>query len=403
MARHFPNWLKAYMDYTADSESPNDFHFWTGVATIAGALRRRVWIDMRKFQWTANFYIVLVGPPGIANKSTSIRTGIRLLEQVPGLHFGPPSLTWQALADSLSEAIEHMKTTDASGTEIHTPMSCLTISVSELGTLLKVEDNVLVDVLVDLWDGQLTQWGHKTRTSGAVEIKNPWLNIIGCTTPAWLKANFPEHLIGGGLTSRIVFVYGDTKRSLIPYPDEVIPDARYRDMESKLVQDLQQIALMQGSFAIREDARRWGRDWYAKHWSAQPKHMASDRYGGYLARKQTHIHKLAIVCAASRGDQLIIIPEHLIEAEALLNSVEPHMQKVFESIGMVDEARKVREILAFVRAQGWITSDELWRLVQNVMNQREFTEALSAAIRGGLLSVERRNGRPGVVNGNNHP
>jgi hypothetical protein len=127
--------------------------------------------------------------------------------------------------------------------------------------------------------------------------------------------------------------------------------------------------------------------------------MASDRYGGYLARKQTHIHKLAIVCAASRDDKLTILPEHLIEAEALLNSVEPHMQKVFESIGMVDEARKVREILAFVKSQGWITTDNLWRLVQNIMNQREFTEALSAAIRGGQLSVERREGRAGVING----
>src|SRR5574343_321589 len=72
MPRNYQNWLRAYVAFTADSESPDDFHFWTGVATIAGALRRRVWIDMRKFQWTPNFYIILVGPPGIATKSTSI-------------------------------------------------------------------------------------------------------------------------------------------------------------------------------------------------------------------------------------------------------------------------------------------------------------------------------------------
>ena len=71
MARNFPNWLTAYATYTADSESPREFHLWTGIWTLAGALRRRVWIDMRKFQWTPNFYIVLVGPPGIVNKSTT--------------------------------------------------------------------------------------------------------------------------------------------------------------------------------------------------------------------------------------------------------------------------------------------------------------------------------------------
>ena len=397
MSRLLPDWLKAYTTvYTADSEAPNDFHFWTGVATIAGALRRRVWIDMRKFQWTPNFYIVLVGPPGIANKSTSIRTGIRLLEQVPGIHFGPPSITWQALTDTLSEAIEHMKVIGPQGQDIFTPMSCVTISASELGTLLKADDASLVDVLVDLWDGQTTTWGHKTRTNGAVEIKNPWLNIIGCTTPAWLKANFPEHLIGGGLTSRIVFVYGDTKRFLAPYPDELIPTQTYRDMELALVHDLTQIALMQGEFGLAADARAWGHDWYAKHWASVPTHLASDRYAGYLARKQTHIHKLAIVLAASKSNLLVITKDHLEAADALLRAVEPHMQRVFESVGMVDEARRVREIVSFIKSHGWRSSDDLWRLVQNVMSQREYIEALSAAIKGGHLEVEVRNGVKGV-------
>lgn len=395
--RHFPNWLRAYMAYTSDSESPDAFHFWSGVATIAGALRRRVWIDMRKFQWTPNFYIILVGPPGIANKSTSIRTGMRLLEQVPGIHFGPPSLTWQALADSLSTSIEHMKYKNpVTGDDEFFPMSCLTISVSELGTFLKMEDTALVDVLVDLWDGQLSMWGHKTRTQGAVDIKNPWLNIIGCTTPAWLKANFPTHFIGGGLTSRIVFVFGDTKRKLIPYPDEILPDADYRATETKLLQDLVQIAAMQGPMVIDSNARKWGRKWYEKHWSERPAHLASDRYGGYIARKQTHIHKLAIVCAAARESRNLITQEHLEEAATLLSSVEPHMLKVFESIGMIDEAKNTNEIVAFVKTHGFQTSDELWRLVMNTMSQRDFEEALKAAVRGGLLAVSRKNGKVGV-------
>ena len=399
MQRHFNNWLRAYMVFTTDSESPDSFHFWSGVATIAGALRRRVWIDMRKFQWTPNFYIILVGPPGIATKSTSIRTGMRLLENVPGLQFGPPSLTWQALADSLAAAIEHMKLEKAgpAGEDVFVPMSCLTISVSELGTFLKIDDSALVDVLVDLWDGQLASWGHKTRTNGAVEIKNPWLNIIGCTTPAWLKAHFPDHLIGGGLTSRIVFVYGDQKRKLIPYPDEVLPHADYKDLERKLLEDLIAISTMQGPISLSADARAWGRKWYEHHWSTRPAHLASDRYSGYLARKQTHIHKLAIICSASRSNSMVITEEHLREANDLLDAVEPHMLKVFESIGAVDEAKHTAEIVAFVRTHGWQTSDDLWRLVMNTMNQRDFGEALKAAVRGGMLTVENRNGKPGVV------
>lgn len=391
MARHFKNWIKAYLAFNQDSESPDDFHFWTAVSTVAGALRRRVWLDMRKFQWTPNFYIILVGPPGIATKSTSTRTGMRLLESVPNIHFGPPSITWQKLADSLSEAIEHMKITNGAGVEEFIPMSCITVPVSELGTFLKIDDTALLDVLVDLWDGQLTRWGHATKTSGTVDIRNPWLNIIACTTPAWLKANFPDHLIGAGLTSRIVFVFGDTKRSLIPYPDEVITDADYHRVENYLKADLCQIAMLQGEYKLSSEARKWGHDWYNKHWTqVRPLYMASDRYGGYHARKQTHIHKLALVLAASRNDRLVIEKEYLEEADALLESSEKHMIKVFESIGMVPEARHVGELEAYVKAHTFLTSDALYKLVQNIMSLKDFEEAIKAAVKGGLLDVEQR-------------
>lgn len=389
MARHFQNWLKAYMSFTSDSEAPDDFHFWSGVWTVAGALRRRVWVDMRKFQWTPNFYIILVGPPGMVTKSTVLRAGRALLEQVPKVNFGPTSCTWQALADSLATAVEHIRLPDnPDGTPRYLPMSCLNISTSELGTFLKTDDGSLVDVLTDLWDGQLTAWGHKTKTSGNIDIKNPWLNILGCTTPSWIRLNFPNHMIGGGLTSRIVFVYGDKKRRLVPYPDEMIPSSDYKTLEQKLLDDLTQISTMQGEYKLSPLARAWGKDWYVKHWGAdRPIHMASDRYEGYLARKQTHIHKLAIVIAAAQSDDLVIEREHLQESEMLLNSSEPHMMKVFESVGVVDEAKHIHEITAFVKAHKMLTTDELWALVMNLMEQRDFNEAVQSAVRGGVLKV----------------
>lgn len=384
------------MTFTSDSEAPDDMHFWTGVATIAGALRRRVWIEMRKFQWTPNFYIILVGPPGVVTKSTTIRAGTKLLEQVDNIHFGPASMTWQKLAESLSQAIEHVRMIDASGKEIFLPMSCLTISVSELGTFLKMDDPSFVDVLTDLWDGQQVPWAHGTKTTGTTEIKNPWLNIIGCTTPSWMKANFPEHLIGAGLTSRIIFVYGEVKRKLVPYPDEFTPDKEYREMEAKLIDDLKEIGALVGEYKLTPEARKWGHDWYEFHWKNRPAHMASDRYGGYLSRKQTHIHKVAIVLAASSRNQLIIEKTDLEKAQLLLESTEPHMLKVFESIGVVDEARHMMEIAGFVRAHTFLTPDQLWTFVMNIMSQKEFNEAIQSAVRGGLLKVVERKCSDGI-------
>lgn len=390
MPRHFSDWLKAYMAFTSDSEAPDDMHFWTGVSTVAGALRARVWIDMRKFRWTSNFYIILVGPPGVVTKSTTIRSGIRLLEEVKGIHFGPPSTTWQALTDSLARAVEHLKlgADPTTGEDVFLPMSCLTISVSELGTFLKADDQGLIDVIVDLWDGQLTRWGHKTKTAGEVEIKNPWLNVIGCTTPSWMKLHIPEHMIGGGLLSRVLFVYGDRKRHLSAYPDEVIPDAEYRALETKLIEDLREIATLAGPCILSPEARDWGRKWYERHWNGErPSHMASNRYDGYLSRKQTHMHKLAIILSAAQRDDRVVTLEHLQTAEALLNSAEQHMMKAFESVGIVVEAQHSLEILSFLRTHRVLTVKQLWGLVGSLMNLKDFDEAVKAVVFGGQVKV----------------
>lgn len=396
-SRQLKHWLKAYMQFTRASEAPDAFHFWTGVSTIAGALRRRVWIDMHHFQWVPNFYIILVGPPGVATKSTTLRIGMDLLKKVPGIHFGPQSMTWQSLTKTMEESVEYVKYNDAFGVEQLQAMSPITCAVPELGTFLKMDDTALVDVLISMWDGQLEDWGHKTKVSGNIDIKNPWLNLIGCTTPSWLESNFPTSMIGGGLTSRIMFVYGDKKRHLVAYPDEQIQEATFHAEHKALVDDLNRIALLTGNYRISPDARKWGTSWYENLWASRPADMANDRYSGYLSRKQTHIHKLAMVLAAAQRDQMVIERDDLIEADTLLTAIEPHMIKVFESVGVVDESKNIAQVLAYVKAHKWIEVNALYSMLRNNVTERDFRNALRIALEQRLISQEVRGGTRGLV------
>jgi hypothetical protein len=191
VARNFPHWLKAYCDFTATSEAPLDFHFWTGVSTVAAVLRRRVWKDELLFKWTPNFYIVFVGPAGIVTKSTTLNIGYQLLRAVPNISFGPDSMTWHGLARRFEAAVEYANYKDPLGKDHKILMSPLTCSISELGTFLRPDDKGLVSFLTDVWDGKERPFDHVTKDSGALKIENPWLNIIGATTPEWMQDNFP--------------------------------------------------------------------------------------------------------------------------------------------------------------------------------------------------------------------
>ena len=135
MARNYKDWIQAYIDYASFSEAPKHMHFWCAVSALAGALRRRVWLDMAYFKWHTNFYIIIVAPPGIVSKSTTAEVGMDLLRQVPGIRFGPSVVTWQSLVKSFAEAGESFPV----GKTMHT-MSPLTISSSEFGNLLNPKD-----------------------------------------------------------------------------------------------------------------------------------------------------------------------------------------------------------------------------------------------------------------------
>lgn len=393
MPRKLQSWLESYVKLNDITEAPVDFHFWTGVWTIAGALRRHVWIDEGSYQWAPNFYIILVAPAGIVAKSTTINIGKGILEQIKGIHFGPESTTWQALTEAFDDdrVREILKTPDGKGGVLETEMSCLSIDVSELGTFLNTEDGQLMAALTRLYDSAKGSWRRRTRMDGEVSIKNPWLNIIAATTPTWLSNNFPEGLIGEGLTSRVIFVYGDKKRRLIAYPSELIRPG-WEELKQDLVNDLNEIAKLKGQYKRTREATDWGQKWYEDMWNNPPPHLASVRFEGYFARKQTHLNKLAMVLAASQRDELVIRPEDLATADAILSRAEPQMSRVYESIGVPTEAKHLATIRAFLRTKGEMTSSELWVLCQPLMQQKDFLAAVSAGVSGGIFEATYKQG-----------
>jgi hypothetical protein len=371
--RNFPDWIKAYMEYASYSEAPPKMHFWTAVSSVAGALRRRVWIDQGYFQWIPNFYVVFVAPPGIVAKTTTADIGMDILRMVPGIKFGPSVVTWQSLVKSFAEAAEMFEL----GGEMHT-MAAMTISSGEFGNLLNPQDREMVDMLVSLWDGK--GFKKETKFSGSDTVVNPWINLIACTTPAWIAGNFPEYMIGGGFTSRVIWVYTDKKYKLVPYPAEAIPPG-HDDFKLRLAQDLEQISQMGGAYQLSRDAKEWGAIWYNEHFTKRQAHLEDDRYGGYIARKQTHIHKLAMVLAASRTSRMVIELDDLVTAAQLVTDLEAEMIKVFGRIGLNEVSLGSHRLIEWMKKRGEVKYEEAYRYIHSQFpNFKEYEDMLKGLI-----------------------
>ena len=369
------------MEYASYSEAPPHMHFWCGVSAIAGALRRKVWLDQKYFKWYCNCYIVLVAPPGIVSKSTTAAIAIDLLRKVPGIKFGPDVVTWPALVQAFAESTETFAID-----EDHHAMSAITLESSEMGNLIKPNDPDMIDLMVSLWDGKQGNFQKMTKHSGSDKVENPWINMIACTTPSWIAGNFPEYMIGGGFTSRCIFVYAEEKDKYVPYVDEVVPEGQEL-VKAKLIQDLEHISMsLCGPYSLTADARDFGRAWYMKHYESRPVDLDASRFGGYIARKQTHIHKLAMILQASKTDSLVIELDTLQTAEQMVTDLEEDMPFVFNKIGRSDESFHVERLIEFLKRKGRCSVSEAYAYVHaNFPSARDFQDALDGCIRSGQI------------------
>lgn len=387
MARHYKDWLTAYVEYASYAEAPPRMHFWSAVSAVAGVLRRRVWIDQVYFKWYPNHYIILVAPPGIVSKSTTAAIAMNLLRQVKGVSFGPDVVTWPALVTAFASSSEMFEYNGEMLTQC-----ALTLESSEFGNLVNPQDREMIDLLVTLWDSKQGAFKKVTKGSGNDTVENPWINMIACTTPAWIAGNFPDYMIGGGFTSRCLFIYADKKEKLTAYPFMTVP-ADQAETAAKLAEDLSHIAeVAVGPYTLTPDAIEYGELWYANHYEKFPEHLNDDRFGGYLARKQTHLHKLAMVLAASQRDEMWITGEDLALANTMITDLEIDMPRVFHKIGRTENSLQTEKLAEFINMQtGEIPYAVAYRHVhRHFPLARDFAEAITGLHRAGLIRLEER-------------
>lgn len=387
MPRRLSNWLDSYVQYASISEAPKIFHFWAGVSAIAGALRRHVWFDQIKFQWTPNFYIIFVAPPGIATKSTTADGSMDLLREVPGIKFGPDEVTWQSLVVSFSESFEEFPIDDT-----YYPQSPITILSSEFGMYMDFKDTKMVNLHITLWDGR-ARFDKQTKGSGKDMVNSPWINLIACTTPQWIASSMDANTIGGGFTSRCIFVYGEKKERPIAYLEDVV-NFDYGGLKEALIHDLEWISQkLLGKYTLTPEAKVWGTAWYKDLWSRVYSLDNEDWVNNYISRKQAHMHKLAMVLAASQRDELIITLEDLQTADDMLLSTEEQAHKVFSKVGRSEESRQSAELLEVVQRKGVVTYKELYRLSQMYFpDAKNFEGILKSFIQAGQLQLFAKDG-----------
>ncbi|MBT9138079.1 MAG: hypothetical protein DDT31_00626 [Syntrophomonadaceae bacterium] len=357
MTRKLKDWLESYLNYTENSESPISYHTWCGLSVIAGALQRKVYL-----RWGLgriiypNLYIVLIGASGRTRKGVAIGIAKEFLKNLPSVTVVPESSSGrQAMIVSMKRALTNFSDPTDKKIKFH---SSVTAFSEELSVFLGQGDIAYLSNLTDWYDSK-EDWEYETISRGKDTLQGLCLNLMGATAPEWIQSMIPQEAVGGGFTSRIIFIVEESKRKTIP---KYITTPEEDQLKEDLQEDLEKISQLAGEALFTPEAEQLYINWYLVEDTAlsSGKPVITDpRFAGYCERRATHLQKLMILCSASRGDDLKLNSNDFHRALEFLLDAERNMPKTFGGLGKSRMSDQSDAIINFIKKTGITTRKSL--------------------------------------------
>jgi hypothetical protein len=359
-------WLGTWLLYAQGGEAPVGFTFWSGVATLAAALRRNFYWDRKKYYLYLNHYILLFGHTGI-KKTTSMECSTDILHRLNDqlaeqphlvsnqLFISPQRVTAERLVEMLAQARGHdLKAAATTGQTIIKQLDSVGLLMAdELVTLLGKEvkgSERLIHFLTAVY-GCPTTYATSTIARKDTSLRNVGLSVLFGSTEEWARTSITEDLFAGGFMARFILVHRAHRDILVPDPEPTDPV-----LANSIARWL--IPWTTNPYPVElvrtEEATKWYQEWY-EHNATQ---VVEPRLQGYMVRKHDHLHKLAGLLAISdqigpghgpeeaAPDSTLEVGLHYFkQALAILDWEETAAPMAFELIGTSDEARLVEYVM----------------------------------------------------------
>lgn len=383
--RKVGNWLRGYLEYSKESESPESYHLWCAFHAMATVIRRNVHVDQGMYILFPNLYVGFIGPPARTAKSTAMWMERQILHNVPGVVFAADSTS----REDLITQMENSKFGNVCALAIHN---------SELSDLIGTSGLNMIQFLTSIYDGNYAPpkgWQYSTKHQGKNLIVNPCLNMIFGTTPTYFAEAMPDNIVGHGFTSRVVVVYEDEERHRNPRPEASDPE-----LMKALTDDLRHISHIRGKFSWGTDvvdldkygrprsaAQKYYDDYYESLYERPPEDY---RLEGFHWRKKSHLLKMAMICSLAERDDLTLQVRDFEAAISFLQDIEPRMVRAFSAVGKFEHATTLERIGTKIAAAGpgGISINDIYRGNYYAADNTKLQDLLSTLVRMGVAKRE---------------
>jgi hypothetical protein len=375
------DWIKTYLQYTSNTEPPIIFHKWCALCALSAALRRKVWFNLGRIKIYPNLYVILVGEPGEVRKTQAITFMKEITSEVTGIITSADAVTPEKLIQELENAAFEDQLPD--GTMMHHNSVFIISGEFESFIGQKKENQRMLTWLTDLFDCSRSGFRYYTKGSGSNVIKAPYITLLAGTTPTSISSSFPTSAIGGGLTSRMLFVWADEKQCKVAIPEE---DETVIRLQMELLADLQYKAKNSGPYDFAPNTKEWWIEWYNNFNEKDPDRICLDTaFKHWYSRKPMMILKISMLISAARNETRFIYSDVIEEAIELLEEVEVNMGRAFTAVGRSESSVDVNILLTELKQRRKISETKLIQLLWNDMSMDKFNLAMEQCMKMGKI------------------
>ena len=367
--------MRTYLEYTREQESPTSFHEWTALALIAATLERKVWLKRGYYNLYPNIYVFIVAGSATCRKTASTGIGITTIQELKEC---PMIFAQKMTPEALITALEKER--------IKTGASTGFVYSEELSVFMNKAalQSGLMSILINLYDAP-KKWQYHTKGGGLETITNAALTILACSTRKNLKDSIPEGAIGGGLTSRIIFVYEDTPREANLQPMLI------ESLAEPLITDLEEIQTCTGQLILSTSAFKHANTIYKQDYNERH----DDTDSGYYGRRHDTAFKVAMLLSLAESSDMIIHERHIAKAIQVLKMCEKSRNALLDTLLTTEIGKVTERIYGIIKKHISIKHTELLRKCWRLASAPDFQIHMRTLLENGMVKevVSDKGGR----------
>ncbi len=367
-------WLRTYLELTRESESPGIYHALSALSIAAQLMSHEVYVDMGTYVIYPQLAIILVGPSGL-KKNSAIAYASRMLKYAPDGRV-------KTLYDKFTPESLTAFLTSGEGAAVPNVFAQAPEMATAFGRAKYLEG--MVPFFTRLLDNEGV--GEMTQARGERRVEEVAFGFIAGTTPGWITSEMHVGVVSGGFTSRFLISYIEATPRLVYRAKKVDPSKLLAATEEVLMQ----LERVKGQIHLEPTADAFLEQWYHAHRLIAVK---NEVMSGYENRKLSHIIRLAMIFAVLDGQRQIMV-QHIQDAIAILDYLEPGMIKLFGMLARSKTATTSDHLLQIIRQSGKrsVSKRHLLRIAVLTLDIEQIEAALAFLHQAGVVEIVQARG-----------